>query len=245
MLIVCLIVGALAGLLGALVGLGGGIIVVPALETLTDWLGQPMKLPHIVALSQVGVLAVALGGSSRQLTAVDFELAYRLAPLTIGGGVVGSLLGMVLPTQIVASLFALLLFYSAAQLLYARPIRAPLRPSMIFAGIMSGLLGIGGGTVQVPVLRLIAGLEMRSAIATSTFMMGLTATINALIYASKGILEVQWAGALAIGMLLGGMAGAQLQKRVSSLALGRLLSGILIITGLELLWKHWLSGLFF
>lgn len=248
-----LLVGVLAGVLGAILGLGGGVIVVPALEFIMQALGQPISLTEAVAVSQVGVLAVGLSGAAAymQRGLVQLRLGYLLAPFTILGGVLGSFLGLVLPAVAVATVFVMLLLYSAYKLL--RPL-APrqsqaaispyTRPAMAFAGIMSGLLGIGGGTVQVPVLHLLAGLPMHQAVATSTFMMGLTATANIIIYQSSGMLNAQLALAVALGVLLGAKLGANLQQRVSSERLKQLFAGLLLFTAAQFFWKYWLAGLF-
>jgi uncharacterized protein len=94
-----LVTGVFAGVLGAMLGLGGGVIVVPALTILGPRFGVDFSLQTIIAASQVGVLAVAVASSAgnlRQAGLIRLQDAYRLAPFTVFGGVLGSLLGLVL-----------------------------------------------------------------------------------------------------------------------------------------------------
>lgn len=241
-------IGLLAGVLGAILGLGGGVVVVPALEFVLPRFGHDITIGQAVAVSQIGVLAVGLSGAAAYLQQglVRARTGYLLSPYTIIGGAVGSFLGLVLPARVVATVFAGLLLYSAYNLLRGlkrvEVEREPSKlvpPAMTFAGVMSGLLGIGGGTVQVPVLNLLQGMPIRQAIATSTFIMGLTAVGNALVYQAGGLLDVKLAAGVALGVLLGAKAGASLQSRIPAAQLKLFFSLLLIFTAGQLLWKYW------
>lgn len=243
-----LLIGLLAGVLGAILGLGGGVVVVPSLQLAADWLGQPLPLAAAVAVSQVGVLAVGVSaaGGYLQRGLVQVRQAYLFAPLTIAGGVIGSLLGLVLPAQAVATVFAALLLYSADKLLRGgRKVEEGGQASrwtgagMGFAGVMSGLLGVGGGTVQVPIMNLLGGLPLREAIATSTFIMGLTAVANILIYQAGGQLDPRLACAVALGVLIGARVGVGLQERIPAARLRSFFAALLVLTAGQLLWKYW------
>jgi uncharacterized membrane protein YfcA len=84
------------------------------------------------------------------------------------------------------------------------------------AGILSGLLGIGGGIVVVPVLHLVLGLPFKSATATSNFMMGLTAVPALCGFVSRGDLDLYLAAPLAAGVLLGASIGARIMPRIKT-----------------------------
>ncbi|ACO47175.1 sulfite exporter TauE/SafE family protein [Deinococcus deserti] len=241
-------IGLLAGVLGAILGLGGGVVVVPALEFILPQLGYPITIAQAVAISQFSVLAVGLSGAAAYLQQglVRARTGYLLSPYTIVGGTIGSVLGLVLPARAVATVFAVLLLYSAYSLVRGlkrvEVEREPSRlvpPAMTFAGVMSGLLGIGGGTVQVPVMNLLGGLPIRQAIATSTFIMGLTAVANALIYQAGGLLDARLACGVALGVLIGARAGAGLQKRIPDRELKLFFSVLLVFTAAQLLYKYW------
>lgn len=251
MILAVIAVGLLAGVLGAILGLGGGVVVMPALEFVAPLFGHPLSIAQAIAISQIGVLAVGLAGAASylQLGLVRARTGYLLSPFTILGGAVGSYLGLILPARVVATVFAALLLYSAYSLL--RGLRREERghapsplvpPAMTFAGIMSGLLGIGGGTVQVPVLNLLGGLPIRQAIATSTFIMGLTAVANALVYQAGGLLDLRLAAGVALGVLLGARAGANLQSRIPASGLKLFFALLLLFTAAQLLWKYWGHG---
>jgi len=242
-------IGLLAGVLGAILGLGGGVVVVPALEFVLPLFGHPVTITQAVAISQIGVLAVGLAGTAGYLRQglIRARTGYLLSPYTILGGVLGSWLGLRLPARVVATVFAALLLYSAYNLLRglkrAELEREPSRlvpPAMTFSGVMSGLLGIGGGTVQVPVMNLLGGIPIRQAIATSTFIMGLTAVANALVYSASGQLDYQVAAAVALGVLLGARGGTVLAARISAQNLKLVFSLLLIFTALQLLYKYWI-----
>lgn len=229
-------------------GLGGGVVVVPALEFVLPRFGHDISISQAVAVSQIGVLAVGLSGAASYLQQglVRARTGYLLSPYTIVGGAVGSFLGLVLPAKAVATVFALLLLYSAYNLLRGlkrveveRQSSPLVAPAMTFAGVMSGLLGIGGGTVQVPVLNLLDGMPIRQAIATSTFIMGLTAVGNALVYQAGGLLDIKLAAGVALGVLVGAKAGAGLQSKIPAAQLKLFFSVLLIFTALQLLWKYW------
>ncbi|MFC6801130.1 sulfite exporter TauE/SafE family protein [Deinococcus caeni] len=247
MMVAVIGVGLLAGVLGAILGLGGGVIVVPALEFVLPLFGRDITIAQAVAVSQIGVLAVGLSGAASYLRQglVRARTGYLLSPYTIVGAA-GSFLGLVVPARAVATVFALLLLYSAFNLLRGlkrveveRPPSRLVPPAMTFAGVMSGLLGIGGGTVQVPVLNLLAGVPIRQAIATSTFIMGLTAVGNALVYQAGGLLDIPLAAGVALGVLIGARAGATLQSRIPAAQLKLFFSLLLIFTAGQLLWKYW------
>jgi uncharacterized protein len=253
-----LLVGVVAGLLGAMLGLGGGVVVVPSLELLAPLLiDQQWPLPTIIAASQLGVLAVAVASSAsylgRKQTDGDVEqplvrmgLAFSLAPFTVWGGIIGALLGLVLPVRVIALVFAALLVYTGIELV--RGMQKPeteratpsvwARPAVFFGGVMSGLLGIGGGTVQVPVLNILSGLPFRTAVATSTFMMGLTALTNVIIYTASGRFEVTLAAAVALGILIGARLGASLANRVPVRILRGLFAILVFYSAFNLVTKY-------
>jgi uncharacterized protein len=239
--------GLLAGLVGALLGLGGGLIAVPFLNLL---LKVPMH--QAAAAGLISTLAVSCGAAGRYLRqgrlvdiylALDIELAASLGGL-LGGFVVGYLGGPVL--QI---LFAVLLVYSGVQILRTagRTDDKPQQASeltrarklvtmglCLLAGVLSGLLGIGGGLVVVPVLYLILGLPFKSSAATSNFMMGLTAVPALSGFIARGQLELGIAGPLAAGVLLGATLGARIMPRIRTGWLKTAFSFVLLATAVEM-----------
>ena len=82
-------------------------------------------------------------------------------------------------------------------------------------------------------------MPIRQAIATSTFIMGLTAVGNALVYQAGGLLDIKLAAGVALGVLVGAKAGAGLQSKIPAAQLKLFFSVLLIFTALQLLWKYW------
>lgn len=101
-----------------------------------------------------------------------------------------------------------------------------------FSGALSSLLGIGGGVVQVPILNMVMGLPMKPTIATSTFMIAITATVGALIHYYHGHVYPIIVAPLIIGVFLGARLGAELAQRVRGTLLRRIFGVFLFVTAL-------------
>jgi len=93
----------------------------------------------------------------------------------------------------------------------------------LLAGLSSGMLGIGGGAVQVPMMSAMMRVPLRAAAATSTFMVGTTASVSALILAMAGVVDVAVTVPAMAGVMLGSNLGARLGARVSAGALRQVL----------------------
>jgi uncharacterized membrane protein YfcA len=220
--------GLVAGLVGALMGVGGGIVAVPFLNLV---IGVPIH--SAAAAGLISTLSVSCGASGRYLRQgglVDVYTALRLEFFAAGGGLLGGIAVGWLRGPVVQILFAVTLVYACVHI-----VRSALRPRggsasvgatglrtlvtfclCFLAGILSGLLGIGGGIVVVPVLHLVMGLPFKSATATSNFMMGLTAVPALCGFVSRGDLDLFLAAPLAAGVLLGASIGARIMPRIKT-----------------------------
>ena len=98
-----------------------------------------------------------------------------------------------------------------------------------FAGVLSSLLGIGGGIVNVPILHLVMGVPIKAAIATSAFMITITAAVGALIYQYYGHIYPFIVAPLIIGIVIGARLGAELAQRARGVLLRRILAAFLFI----------------
>ncbi len=231
-----------------MVGIGGGLIVVPVLTTLLGY-----EITVAVPASLIGVIAVSIGAAGPFLRAgtVDRALALRLLVATAAGGLAGGLAAALLDARALAAAFAVLLLYVALQM--ARPVRprtgaipaedaaahtrsyvepvtgrrlgyTPRRVGAgaalsSVAGAVSGLLGVGGGVINVPVMTLVMDVPMRVATTTSTFMLGATAAASAIVYEAQGRLDPLLAAPVVLGVLAGARIGARLSRRVPPAAL--------------------------
>ena len=107
----------------------------------------------------------------------------------------------------------------------------------LVAGGVSGLLGVGGGIIKVPVMRLAMGAPMRVAIATSNFMIGVTAATSALIYYSRGMINPVVTAPSALGVLVGAQIGTRLVRKVNVKVLTWMFIVMLGITAVQMIWK--------
>lgn len=231
--------GLAAGAFGAMLGLGGGILIVPILT-----LGFGLPLSAAVGTSLVCVIATSTGAAAVNVRAgrADVRLGITLGAGTVVGALTGALVAGFLPERVVAALFAALLGYTALTMLGRlrggnteadeAPAGDPAAPDgpdapayrshrltaalggSFLAGNVSGLLGVGGGIVTVPLVHLVMGAPMRVAVATSNFMIGITAAAGAYAYLFRGDVDPRQAGPMVVGVALGAALGASLGSRV-------------------------------
>ncbi|MCB0918583.1 MAG: sulfite exporter TauE/SafE family protein [Actinobacteria bacterium] len=176
-----LTVGVLGGLLSGMFGVGGGIVMVPLLVI---WLGLDQR--RAIATSLVAIVPIAIAGMIGY--AFGSNVDWR-AGLILGiGGIIGGQLGVWLlhriPVRVVQVLFAAVLVYSAWRLVFpaettgVEPEQLPwllLVVAGVAAGVLSGLLGVGGGIILVPTLVLLVGLGIDGARGTSLLVVIITA----------------------------------------------------------------------
>jgi uncharacterized membrane protein YfcA len=107
----------------------------------------------------------------------------------------------------------------------------------IVAGVLSGLLGIGGGAVKVPVMTMAMGIPIKVATATSNFMIGVTAIAGAGVYYTRGDIDPYIAGPTAVGVLCGTMIGTRFMIRLRSSAIRWMFTGVLLLIAVQMLRK--------
>lgn len=257
----------LAGTLGALLGLGGGIILVPALVLL---LHVPEKAA--VATSLLGVIATSVTASTSHLRHryTNIPLAMWLESATVLGALVGSLFFRLLHPRWVALLFAMLQGYVAWTLSRRPPEPAthetpvddtngasacyvdhatgkrvcytPVRMATgwvfsLLAGILSALLGVGGGLIKVPVMNLLMNVPLKAAAATSSFMIGITGSVSAAIYLLHGYVDPTLAAPSVLGVMAGAHLGAVLSRRLRSRVLRNVLIVLLVVSAVRMAWR--------
>lgn len=211
--VILFLIAIIAGLLGALVGIGGGIIIVPALTLILN-----LPIHTAIAASLISVIATSVAGAHRyveqQIT--NIRLGIFLEVSTTAGAFCGAFLALVLHGSLLGIIFGLLVFFMAIfsyrtrshddnikfsteidkqnkfeyylslkdsyhdqslqkDIIYT--VKRPLAGSIFsyFAGVGSGLLGIGGGIIKVAVMNTLMGIPIKVAVATSKFMIGVTA----------------------------------------------------------------------
>ncbi len=240
-----------AGAFGGLLGLGGGILIVPILT-----LGFGLPLHAAVGTSLVCVIATSAGAAAVNVTAgrADVRLGMLLAAGTVVGALTGGVVAGFLPERGLAGLFAALMIYTGISMgrQLVRPARqsaaqdGPVDPSApdgpdapayrgrhvlpgvglsVVAGNVSGLLGVGGGAVMVPLMHLLMRAPLGVAAATSNFMIGMTAAAGAYAYLFRGDIDPRFAAP----MVLGVVAGSSLQARVAGRVPTQVLRGAFVL----------------
>ena len=240
--------GAVAGVFGSLLGLGGGILIVPLLT-----LGFGLDLRAAVGVSLVSVIMTSSvsAGVYLERHLADLRLGMRLELFTAIGALVGGTIAFLIDERWLSVLFAALLGYVAVSMLRARDSPAdepgPDGPSYEVrnlrlgvagatgAGVASALLGIGGGIIKVPLMHLAMGIPLRVATATSNLMVGITAAASAVIYLIRGEIDPFVAGPTAIGVFLGASLGSRISHRIDLRVLRWLFVVVLLYTAIQML----------
>jgi uncharacterized protein len=187
--IIVVAIGLAGGIAGGLLGIGGSIVMIPLL-TLTRGPNQHLYQAACMVVNVV----VAIGSSLRHYRGGSVRTDYFRWMFPAAGAmvIVGVLVGNLVPTDSLKQLFAIFLLYTAVSE-FVRLVRAAPEPSATDArvhsgaafsiggltGLIAGLLGVGGGTVAVPLLRRAAHLPLRQAIGTSAAVMTLASAIGA------------------------------------------------------------------
>jgi uncharacterized membrane protein YfcA len=257
--------GTAAGVFGSLLGLGGGILIVPLLT-----LGFGLDLRQAVGVSLVSVIVTsgASAGVYLQRHVANLRLGMTLELFTAIGALIGGLVAFLLSDRVLAGLFAALLVYVAATMLRrgtadeaAPPDEAdpsdaaagdpPFSASLggpgyavrnvgygaagsVGAGVVSALLGIGGGLIKVPVMHVLMGVPLRVATATSNLMIGVTASASAVIYLLRGEIDPFVAGPIAIGAFVGASVGSRAAHRIDLRVLRILFVVVLVYTAVQM-----------
>ena len=242
--------GFAAGAFGSLLGLGGGVLIVPLLT-----LGFDLPLREAIGVSLACVVATSAAAASTYLErrVADLRLAMRLELFTAAGAVAGGLLAFALDEQLLAGLFALVLVYVAATMVRkavgrdvpdatpeamsssATPQNLPLGAAgSTFGGVVSGLLGIGGGVIIVPLMHLGLGLPLRVATATSTVMIAVTAAASGIVYLVRGGIDPYVLGPTAVGVFVGAILGSRSAERIDLRILRLLFIAVLVYTAAQM-----------
>lgn len=238
-----------AGGFGAVVGVGGGLVLVPLLSV-----GLGVPLHNAIAVSLLGVICVSTTASASFLRSglTDRRLGLRLLGATALGGIIGGYVSGLLDARLLAAVFGVVLVLVALQMLrgqrgrISETVGAPGRMEFdwsyfepatgeeiayrarnvgpaalvsVFAGALSGLLGIGGGVVNVPTMNVLMGIPIRVATTTSTYMLAATAAASAVLYFSRGDIDPALAAPVVVGVFIGARGGALLAHRLPHRAL--------------------------
>lgn len=261
----------LAGLLGALTGLGGGIVVIPVLVLLFH-----VNIHYAMGASLISVIATSSGTSAAYLREgyTNLRIGMLLEVAAVVGAFTGALLIALVSKTFLTILFSFVLFLSAFLTLmrheehdqytsshpWAKALNLdgtyPLKDRMenyrvqnvpfafcmmAIAGMLSGLLGIGSGSLKVLAMDQGLRLPYKVATTTSNFMIGITAAVSVGIYFTHGYIMPAIAFPVLLGVLAGSFIGAKMLSRIHNRALRIIFSIAICFVGLQMLYNT-LSG---
>jgi uncharacterized membrane protein YfcA len=261
-----LFTSALAGLLGALTGLGGGVVIVPVLALLFH-----VDMRYAIGASLISVIATSSGAAVSYVREgfSNVRIGMFLEVATTLGAVSGAYLTSKISTHAIGIIFGVTLLYSAwssfrnqhddvkqspnalaeklelkgdypvgnsRQTYVAQNIPAGFG-IMAIAGILSGLLGIGSGAVKVLAMDRAMKLPFKVSTTTSNFMIGVTAAASAGVYLGRGYIAAGLAAPVMLGVLAGSLLGARLLVRMRVPLLRVIFAVVIVALGAEMIYS--------
>ncbi|MDQ4106642.1 MAG: sulfite exporter TauE/SafE family protein [Actinomycetota bacterium] len=211
-------IGVIGGTLSGLVGVGGGIIFVPGLLFAGGW-----AIQEAVAASLVIIVFSSLSGTIRNASSedpVNWRTAGLLSLVVAPSSLIGVAISRVSPETVVEVVFSLLMLSLAYPTARGRSElgvdgkRLPLPLTIlagVFVGTLSGLVGVGGGVMLVPLMVLGLGLEVKTAVSTSLAIVLFTSLVGASGYLLTGFSDVLRLPPLVIGAIVGAWLGVRIR----------------------------------
>jgi len=254
---VLIVIAALVGIVSAMTGLGGGFLIVPFLVLLFH-----LEIHQAVGTSLVMIIFTAASATfayARQKR-IDYKVSMILSVGTVPGAVVGAYLTTLISGKLLSALFGVFLLIIALQMVrrdykIARSetglrrtlvdskgvsfdYTARVAPGLLLSflgGVASGLFGVGGGVVMVPVMVMVVGMPFHLAVAASMFIMLFTSISGAATHLSFGNIVPVYAFYLSIGIVLGTQIGAAVARRLRHRVVQTLFATFLSIVGIRMI----------
>jgi uncharacterized membrane protein YfcA len=237
--------GAIAGVLGGYLGLGGGIVIVPFLTLI---MGLDIKTAVPVSMAAIVVNSLASSSEYLKKDLVDLRLVVLLGICMIVGTAVGSSLLSIIPSDQIKLLFCVVLVYTGISLLKKNTSSDPSVTSDGYnrrlisvgiltglGGIVAGLVGVGGGVIIIPLMFLVLGVPLSIARGTSSFIVGFAGATSVAVYLTNGLVSLAVVSPVMLGTILGGRLGGSLgalaKPKVVRIAFFVLLLYVAIRTG--------------
>jgi uncharacterized protein len=261
-----------AGFLGALTGLGGGVVLVPLLTIFFH-----VDLRYAIGASLVSVIATSSGSAAAYVKEgfSNIRIGMFLEIATTLGALLGAYLTAKVPANAIAVIFGIVLMYSAYVSRRTRPRTNVEQPAdalatklkmngsfpdttgirhynvyrvpagfgvMYIAGTLSGLLGIGSGALKVVAMDQAMKIPFKVSTTTSNFMIGVTAAASAGVYLSRGYIDPALAMPVMIGVLIGSLMGTRVLVKTQTKLLRLVFSGVIVLLGLQMMLKGVTGG---
>lgn len=257
----------IAGLLGSLTGLGGGVVLVPLLTIFFK-----VDIRYAIGASLVSVIATSSGAAAAYVKEgfSNIRIGMFLEIATTLGALSGAFLAAFVSTKFLAIVFGVVLVYSAylsrkprsaeERNLPPDPLATKLKmngsfPSeegirsynvqgvpvgfslMFGAGALSGLLGIGSGAVKVLAMDQAMKIPFKVSTTTSNFMIGVTAAASAGIYLNRGYIDPGLSMPVMLGVLAGSLLGVRILRRAETRVLRLVFAVVIVVLGIQMIYK--------
>ena len=262
-----------AGLVGALTGLGGGVVIVPLLTSVFG-----VDIRYAVGASLVSVIATSLGSASTYIKKgyANLRLGMFLEVATTIGALIGAFIATHVTVKILSLILAIVLIYSAylsqrhrpeqTEIMSPDPLAEYLQLNgtyptpdgvipyqvralpagfsiMLVAGVLSGLLGIGSGAFKVLAMDQAMGLPFKVSTTTSNFMIGVTAAASAGVYLTQGYIDPGLSMPVMLGVLPGAFLGARILIGAKTQILRIIFSFVLVVMAFKMVYNSLIGGL--
>jgi hypothetical protein len=254
------LLGFLIGTVASMVGVGGGVFIVPLLTLLYDF--SPAQAAG-TSLTTIIFTSLASTANYARQKRIYYKTGLILATATVPGAFLGAYLTSIIEARLLSLIFGVFLFFIALRMTlklnFSRTKQSALVDSKsslfesrnkillgvvlsFFGGISSGLLGIGGGSVMVPIMVLAMNIPMHITAATSMFTMIFTSTSGVIKHFSLDNIDFKFALLLVLGTIFGAQLGAYASKRISSVNLRRVFGVVLILVSIRMIIKYGLNS---
>ena len=257
----------LAGLIGSLTGLGGGLIITPLLTLVLG-----VDIHYAIGAALVSVIATSCGAASAYVKEgfSNIRLGMFMEVATTTGALIGASLALRVSTGAIAELFGAVLVYSAVASFWPRAKSAATEsadaaamsleldsdyPSatgiasyhvhhilggtsvMLGAGMLSGLLGIGSGAFKVIAFDRIMRVPFKVSTTTSNFMIGVTAAASVGLYLQRGYIDPGLGMPVVLGVLCGSFLGARVLPGMKTSVLRHVFAAVIAVLAIEMIFR--------
>jgi uncharacterized membrane protein YfcA len=266
-LVILFLVSIFAGIFGSIVGVGGGIVIIPVLTLLLG-----VDIHFAIGASIIAIIGTSSGAASTYVKdkVTNLRIGMFLEIATATGAIIGAALAAHVNSALLEAVFGAILLVTLVPTVMKIGEDIPESPvlkglskrlglsgtysetdgravhynatrpeaglfGMLIAGVLSGLLGIGGGSFKVLSMDLAMKLPMKVSTTTSNFMIGVTAAASAGIYFYRGDVNPVIVAPVALGILVGAVLGARLLPRSSNPAVRKIFAVVLAITAVEMI----------
>jgi uncharacterized membrane protein YfcA len=263
----------LAGLIGSLTGLGGGVIIIPLLTLVLG-----VDIHYAIGASIISVIATSSGSAAAYVREgiTNVRIGMFLEIATTVSAVIGAVVTVFIDPNYIAIIFGSILLLSSAMMIRKKVDRSDNDTSgrlaiffklngsyptetgikkyavhnvgggffmMFIAGIVSGLLGIGSGALKVIAMDNIMRIPFKVSTTTSNFMMGVTAAASAVVYLHRGQIDPGIAMPVAVGVLLGATIGSKILMRVKADRLKMVFAAVVTFLALQMIYNGYMGRL--